>query len=378
MLGDGRQVRKTLELEEGEPETVLDLDFDQGERLEGEVVADPASGVGDGPLQGVDLYAQGIDVSASGHAQSDTAGRFAFEGLEPGRYRVRALERSRDLSAEEEAQVPGPELRLLLSSLSLEGRIVDAWDGSAVSGADVSAEFAAAADDSSARFFNTRRTRSDDDGRFVVRGLARGGWNLVITRSGYAAARQPVEILGDGASVEIRLESAEGLWLGVRRADGAPLQRIWLAALGTGDEVLSSGDFVPDDQGRVFVSTVPPGQMRLIVQAAGTAPAELDVKVPEGRPEVTLSPSASVALRVHALEGDPARANAVFTRGGNRLRVLGFGARLQDSFALRDGRVTVSGLAAGTWDVTVTAADGRAWSGQVLVSGTGRIEVRLE
>ena len=372
-LADGRQASETVEIEEGLPETVLDLDFDAGERLVGEVVSES------GPAQGVRVSAVGLDVDARGFEQTDTAGRFEFQGLEPGRYRITAYESRQGLSAEQEADVPGPEVRLELVSIALEGRVRDAWDGSQVSGAQIRAEIESnEAPEAFSFIFRGRNITTDDDGLFRLGGLTLGTWRLEVTKAGYATQNRTVEILGDGTSVEITMERSDGMWLTVRRSDGAAVSKVQMLALDAGGGRVAGGEFVPDETGRVYVSTVPPGNFRLIVQAPGTGPTELDVRVPDDRPDVLLEAGGRVLIEVPELASDPVRADAVLTRGGQQLRTLVFGAQILDRFRLRQGNGSVGGVPAGTWTVTVTAADGRSWSGEVEVAGGSQQTVRLE
>lgn len=372
-LADGRQATETVEIEEGLPETVLDLDFDAGERLVGEAVSES------GPAQGVRVSAVGLDVNASGFEQTDTAGRFEFQGLEPGRYRIIAYETREGLTAEQEADVPGPEVRLELESISLEGRVRDAWDGSNVSGAQIRAEIESdKATEGSSFFLRGRNITTDDDGLFRLGGLTLGTWKLEVTKTGYATQNRTVEILGDGTSVDITLERSDGMWLTVRRSDGAAVSKVQMLALDAGGGRVAGGEFVPDEAGRVYVSTVPPGSFRLIVQAPGTGPTELDVRVPDDRPDVLLEAGGRVLIEVPELASDPVRADAVLTRGGQPLRTLFFGGQILERFRLRGGRGDVGGVSAGTWTVTVTAADGRTWSGRVEVAGGSQQTVQLE
>ncbi|HYH46765.1 MAG TPA: hypothetical protein VEG34_13860, partial [Thermoanaerobaculia bacterium] len=168
--------------------------------------------------------------------------------------------------------------------------------------------------------------------------------------------------------------------------------------------VVASGRFTPGSDGRVRVSTVPAGTWQLLAVADGSGTAELVAAVPGESGPFSLPPAGSLVVQVPDLsagggpgaaaegdrtegaeggEGVPAGVptTAVLTltdAGGRPLRLLDeWSERVSASWPVQLGTAALGGVAAGRYAATVTAADGRSWSGLVEVAPGGQARLVL-
>lgn len=244
-IGEGRladgtrigEVRMSVEIPD-QPEVVLDLALPSG-TIGGRVV-DAQSG---NPIQRASLALRALDapvpggllggmMGGGGNAARNTTGEdgsFSFERLEPGRYRLEVGPPR--WGNEANAWAPLEPLEIVLRegerndrmdlrlepSLGIEG-VVRGADGTPVVGARISAR---RADQETAL---SASTRTLEQGKFNLRGLAPGVWDLNVTAGGFApAARRGVEVTATpGEPLEITLEAGVLVSVRVVEADGRP------------------------------------------------------------------------------------------------------------------------------------------------------------
>jgi hypothetical protein len=202
-LSGGAPIRRTVDIS---GDTTVDLEAPPA-RLAGTVVeAESGRPVGD---VGIRIEDEGSGMRFVNMATSDSAGRFAFEDLEPKRYRVSFQKaayqvETRELVASEEGEVRvelrrgegiGLEARDGIFATPLRGLFVRAIDGAG------QAAFAGS-------------VSLDSEGRGEVPSLKPGVYELRAESSGYAPARRPgvmvpssaiTLVLTPGGSLEIQV-----------------------------------------------------------------------------------------------------------------------------------------------------------------------------
>ncbi|MBI4613440.1 MAG: carboxypeptidase regulatory-like domain-containing protein [Planctomycetes bacterium] len=161
-----------LSIAEGIENPGVDLVLSSGARVEGRVLAEGR------PAAGVSVEAFGMDGQVHRTGETDADGNYVVPNLYPGTYRITGAaaedaEGLRPASREIEVHHPGEviplDLELILGS-STEGRVLDP-SGSPVQGAQV---FLLSGQEYVARIV------TEEDGRFRVRGLSPGGYDLFV------------------------------------------------------------------------------------------------------------------------------------------------------------------------------------------------------
>ena len=100
----------------------------------------------------------------------------------------------------------------------------------------------------------------------------------------------------------------------------------------------------------------------------------IDVEVPGLPHPVVFQPSGRLRLRVPELAETDSIASAVLLGpSGQLLR----GINGMTSWQVRAGHGLVKGVPAGSWNVQVTAPDGRRWFGEVSIPTHGQTDVDL-
>jgi protocatechuate 3,4-dioxygenase beta subunit len=368
----GKQARGRVTLAAGEGEGTLDLEFEGGTSLSG-VVRQGGRGV-DGAM----VLARGDDVAGGGTTRSDHAGRYRLENLRPGAYRVEAYDPRSGLRDKASTTVDeaGSTLDFDLRGSRLAGRVLEAGTGDPIGGARVHAEEADA--DGSERVAFQSAVTSDDTGRFVLAISGAGSWRLAADKEGYAQGTATVTAAGEPLEgVEIRLQPTQGVTLQVSRAAGAPPAEVNVSLLHGNGTALSTGIYPTGENGRVRLSTVPPGTWEVLVRADGTGTERVVVTSPGPAASVVLAPQATLTVVVPELAGEAIRADVTLTSGdGRRFMSPGWGS-LMDEFGLAYGRTTIRYLPAGTWTVRASTRDGRRWEATATTTPGSATTVEL-
>ena len=189
----GRAVERTVTLGPGSSSAFVELPFDRGLRLSGQVL------VAGEPMAGGLLGLAPPDDEEFQWAQTDHRGAFEMDGLEPGSYTLtirqsggRSENRSIDLQADLEGlridlQVPG----------TLTGVVLDAATGRPLAAASLAAgnavQITALRNEDAGRVGLAGRADSRAGGRFKIQ-IGPGADQLWVTRDGYQSALLPLSV----------------------------------------------------------------------------------------------------------------------------------------------------------------------------------------
>jgi hypothetical protein len=196
----GRQAEGEVTVDPAAGDAYLDLDFGGGLTLSGLVRHDGQ------PLPGAALvlFAAG---GAPATSASDSGGRFVFEGLARGLYRLEVSDSRARLRHARELELAADEALVLdLATGSVTGVVVDARDRRPVAGAEVTL-----AQEGSGPGAGDPRAITTADGMFAFPEVVEGSWRVVAEKSGYApASRAAMVEAGQPVEVEIPLEPSGG------------------------------------------------------------------------------------------------------------------------------------------------------------------------
>jgi protocatechuate 3,4-dioxygenase beta subunit len=371
--GATRQADGEVELEPGVSEVRLDLDFGEGFALTGRVLRN-----------GEPLPGEMVSINPSGSpgrwGETDHEGRFRFEGLAEGSYDLAVMSRGGSGTRhQEKVELTGDrDLLIDLQTVAISGRVTDAADHGALSGAAVLL-LPQEGGGEAARFFPVE-TSTDSRGAFRLLDVAEGTWKLRVSQEGYAPSEQDVQA-GQTAPVddiEIELQATEGVTLEVVLPNGRPPTEVRSAVLDASGRVVSTGSHTVRENGRVRISSVAPGAWELVLDADGWAPVSLPITAPGDAGRVALATPGGVRVEVPALAGGQVGGNVRFTDPAGRPFRAIWGGEAPGDFPLQDGAREFRSLPVGAWTVTVTAADGRKWTGTAAVALGGKAVVRLE
>jgi Carboxypeptidase regulatory-like domain len=400
--GGVREAHGEVEVPAGAAEVSLDLAFEEEPEVSGFTVTGVVRRAGQ-PVAGA---AVGLGNRS---ARTDSAGGFRLERVAAGSHQLTVQLPSGLVHVEIVEVEEDRSIEVDVVAARLAGRVVEAAGGRPLAGARIRWETL----DGSPALGGADAgvlaggIESDARGLFFAE-VAPGRFRVMAERRGYAAAEATVEVGEGGGEVEIRLEPAEVLVLAVAHADGRTPQGVTLAALDGAGRVVASGRFTPGTDGRVRVSTVPAGTWQLLAVADGSGTAGLLAAVPGEAGPLALPPAGSLVVQVPELsaggdaadgadgadgadnaagaEGDeggpPAAAvTAVLTltdAAGRPLQMLDeWSERVSASWPVQLGTAALGGVAAGRYAATVTAADGRGWSGVVDIAPGGQARLVL-
>ncbi len=177
----------------------------------------------------------GVRILTGWSTQTDPNGRFRFDGLRPGKYRVRfdgfgyvVAETTLVVRAGEETEVA---LRLTPTVLGTAPVEVRASRGG-ISGGVFDAQLRPLAG-ASIEVLGTRlQATTDSTGGFRFGDLRRGGYMVVIRREGYGPALRAITVRdGDSRELYVPLVPLPAGMPGDRAAEAAGLQGFWATAL---------------------------------------------------------------------------------------------------------------------------------------------------
>jgi len=354
-----------VQLEPGASEARLDLDMERGFELSGRVRRNGA------PVADAPIFLEGPKRTLGA---TDGAGRFRFQGLSAGTYKLLVGDRSTAPSHEETVDLLADrEITIDLPAADVTGRVVDAADSSPLNGAAVQL---LSPDGGSA----TGRAQTDSRGVFVVRGVAEGTWRLRAQADGYAPGEASVQVDGTGASeVEVALRATEGVTLQVATAAGLPPRTLFYVVLDGAGQKVGDGTAAVGEGGRARLSRVPPGGWQVLLATESSASTEITVTSPGDAGRLTLPPSCNLRVRVPALTDTPVPATVtLFGPGGRPFRTLVRLGEPTAAFAMRGGTLSLGDVPPGTWEVQVTAGDGRTWRATTTTAPGVKAEAVLE
>jgi hypothetical protein len=241
-------------------------------------------------------------------ARSDPGGAFRFPRLREGTYELAARPRG----PAQDALGPSETLRLELAdgereehlelalrpALSLAGRVVDEVGGVVV-GAAVVAEGEARIEGRAAR------ARTDDQGRFTLRGLAPGRHVVTARADGFAPGAGVEVELGSAGELErgellVRLERGMAVRVRILSRTGSPVAGARARLERAGDPALEERELEgmlrgflrdgggSDDEGRLELGRYGPGEYELSVWSGLTRSERIAVVLPEGGGSIEL------------------------------------------------------------------------------------------
>ncbi len=369
--GSGRSSSLQVELPEGASEVVKDIEFGTGFTLTG-VVLDNGE-----PVLGATIAANS-STSNSGHGTTGANGRFRIENLKGGSYQVMVMA-GMGLQQVEPIELTGDhELRIEVSTGTLSGVVRSTADGEPVSGATIALELIAEGDALLSRQFGFgNRSVTDSRGRFSLLQVRQGNWRVVVTKPGYSVGDATVTVTSSVApEIEIALTPTEGVSIGLALQSGAPLSSAQIAILDPSGRQLASSTY-PVIEGRVKVSTVPPGSWTLVIQAGDGAATRFAVTAPGDQGRVVLPTAGTLHLRVPELKQELlAKVLLTGPDGQPYAGVAGMNFA-PGEWVMSSGQSVATGLTPGVWNFSVTHTDGRTWSGSAVVNPGGTTEVSL-
>ncbi len=140
-----------------------------------------------------------------------------------------------------------------------------------------------------------------------------------------------------------------------------------------------TGNYATGENGRVRLSSVPPGTWTLVLSAAGSATTNLSAQSPGATILVRLEPASGLRVVVPELSQSSTIAMVSLRDGrGRPFHSLTWDGRPQNEWRMSGGRLEFGSLPPGGWSVTVAAADGRSWQGDSVTAAGSTAELVLE
>lgn len=327
------------------------------------------------PLSGAQISVRAERLALERGAVSGYDGSFRLEDLEPDTYWL-GVSHSREMLVHNETLeiLSDRDVTIRLEAGALEGLVVDAATGEPVATAAIQlsptegAEFMVAGSTGAEGWFTLPRV---PPGRFRLRTVAEG----------YSPAEQLVEVSAGEtpASVEVALEPVPGLELEVRLASGAiPAFVDVRAETPIGVPPVWERRPVGAD-GRVRVSTLPPGSWHLRLGAAGGGLVEIDVTVPGPPVAVVVPDAAPLHVQVPAIiESSLVGTVVLLDPAGRPLEVFTPSGQIVIASSMIGGQAAIAAVPAGTWNVLIETPDGGRWSTVAVTDGRHETRVRVE
>ncbi|HSF39650.1 MAG TPA: carboxypeptidase-like regulatory domain-containing protein [Thermoanaerobaculia bacterium] len=361
LRGGTREARGRVLVEPGAEEARLDLEFGRSLTLTGRIL------YGGEPLPGAAVTLRGLDVSAERQGTADWEGAFRFEDVKPGGYRLQVLSQRELLNHSEELRMDSDrDVLVEIAAVRVSGTVADSGNGEPIAGAIVALRRLAGAE---AAFMVAIGT--DAEGYFALPAVTEGPYRMTVTRDGYSPHERQVEVNASAnlQEMKIPLDPAAGLDLDVRFASGGRPPHVTAAVLDASGRPILFEVRPVDASGRARFPTVPAGSWEVLVSAPGAALASVPARVPGGPVPVVLRSAGRLTVRVPALASSDQVATLTLSGSGGAFRTLSVYGTVQSQWAVEGGKAIVEGVPAGTWSLTMTAPDGKSWSGTATTAG---------
>jgi hypothetical protein len=312
-----------------------------------------------------------VNFGLNASAALDFEGRFQLRGLRPGRWVVTARHSSDARTVQETVDIEAgvaPEplvLRFEVEDGATLSGVVQR-DGTAVAGAQVEALAPLGSG-------GQLRTRTDHQGRFVLRDLEAAEWR-VSAQAGGASAFERVPVHGD-TEIVLDLEVTHIALLVLDAATGEPLADARAVAFGEIGGVGGSQMPLTDRDGRVELAAMP-GTVTVNVERSGYAQAQRRIDLLPGETrDLIVELSAGHPLVVEILRPD----GAPYERHARAiLYAMSEASPIAGEQRQRRGRIEIDAVPAGTW-ILELHAEGFAPTRVNVTTPTERpVRVRLQ
>ncbi len=301
------------------------------------------------PIAGVEVSANGEEVRDSwGHTRTGDDGRFELTGLKPGRHYVNAY--NQDYMHMQEPMLVETGNRnveiVLVKRGTVEGRVMDARTAQPIKHFRVESRPGLGRAIDAYNWYGGGQAFFDENGEFVLTGVAEGEATLFVQAEGYIPAAQQIPHVDEFTPVRglvFRLEAGGRIDGLVTDGAGEPVAEAQISII-TGTD---GGERPPgnsnaarsDSRGRFTIDGVSEDITGLQAWREGFLPADVEVRAGAGRAQdvtIRLSRGGIVQGRV-TVNGKPAREQQVVVQDP----ALGM---FRTTRADNDGRYSFSGL----------------------------------
>ncbi len=368
LRGGGRQADARVTMPPGVARVRRDLEFG-GLALTGLVLRAGES------LPGAELSLNGLDVASRREVSADSEGRFRFDDLRPGRYRLGATHPREPIIHNQDLEVLADrEILIEISTVALSGVVLSAVTSEPIAEALISLRQRLG--NANASLFTVG---TDASGVFRQARLPPGSYRMRVRADGYEEIERDLDLAAGIEGLEIALRPTDGLDLVVRLASGRTPRFVHMAVHDAAGRQIMAESRVPDAGGHVRFATVPPGTWELRVGAFEGAMRHLTMTVPGEPLAVVLQDAGRLRVRVPALLETPSMATLqVWRQDGRPFRQLAMGGELRGEWPVVAGVATVPEVPAGVWTLRVAAPDGAVWEGVAVTTGGPDVEAILE
>lgn len=330
----------------------IEIDFSEGISVRGRVTREGK------PVMGGSIGFTGMKGEQGGNSPIAPDGTYQVNGLQVGDYRVYVvLYGVSGASMSERLAVTGSMTHDVdLTGGALRGRVIDAETGQPLADATLLLR------STTADGVGSRQATTDSAGHFSFDLLQDGSYHLGTQRSQYAAKQQDVSVPGPDVEIALTRTSATIVHV-VDSVTGLPLTADISAA---NDQKAPMGNARTGSDGTASLY-LPAGSYRFFTHAAGYINGTTDVTVPGPEVRVSLQRGGTITFRLHGPETT------------YRVRLLVNGAAQRTDYLNAPARMSLTGIAPGTYTAEVTGADGKtphgAYPVTVLPGQTAYVDV---